>query len=91
LAVAKEEAARKERQEMWLDEASRAAFMSSTAFRYWNRIQSFKSLVVQVFTRDITIDHSKEDAARILFIEHKDGTGSGWLPIWPACLPLRSI
>jgi len=69
LAVGKEEPARKERQEMWLDEAARAAFMSSTAFRYWNRIQSFEGLVVQVFTHDITIDHSKEDAARILFLE----------------------
>jgi hypothetical protein len=38
------------------------------------------SLLIQVLTRWITRDHSKEEAARILFREHRHGRGSGWLP-----------
>lgn len=36
-----------------------------------------KSLVVQVFTRDITNNNSPEDARDILFAHHRNGTGSG--------------
>ena len=38
-----------------------------------------KSLLVQVLVRDITSDHSPEDARAILFVQHHYGTGSGCL------------
>jgi hypothetical protein len=35
-----------------------------------------KSLVIQVFTRCITNDHSPQDAAKLLFADDPFGTGS---------------
>lgn len=52
---------------------------------------TFKSLVVQTFVREITNNHSNEDAARILFREHPDGNGSGWLPDYLDGLPAVSV
>jgi hypothetical protein len=84
LVATKEEADRKEREKhnglkfiTWED---LEALGTSPAARHWNAIMRLKSLVVQVFVRDITNDHSKKDAADILFVEHRHGTGSGWLP-----------
>jgi hypothetical protein len=56
--------------------------------KQWGRIMRFKSLVIQVFTRSITNNHSKEGAAKILFMERRDGNGSGWCWITlMACQP----
>jgi len=81
LAGRNEEAKRKEREE-------RGRFILRNALelmadmdtrpgiRHWNAIMRLKSLIVQVFVRDITIDHSPQDAERILFAQHPHGTGS---------------
>jgi hypothetical protein len=45
------------------------------------------SVMVQVLTRSITNNFSKENAARLLFREHLNGTGSGWLPDYLDGLP----
>jgi hypothetical protein len=95
-AVAKEEVAREKREVskldwMSMDEASMAAYRASPGFRYWNRIMRFKSLIIQVFTRDITNDHSAEDAAKILFTQHRNGNGSGWLPDYLDGLPALKV
>jgi hypothetical protein len=45
------------------------------------------SLIVQVLVRSITNNHSPERASAILFREHRDGTGSGWLPDYLDGLP----
>jgi hypothetical protein len=51
----------------------------------------FKSLVIQVLTRDITNDHRAEGAARILFMQHENGNGSGWLPDYLDGLPAIKV
>jgi hypothetical protein len=43
---------------------------------YWNAAMRLRSLIVQVFARRITNNHSKPDAAAILFAEHPYGHGS---------------
>jgi hypothetical protein len=60
---------------------------TAPGIRHWNVIMRLKSLLVQVFVRDITNNHSKADAAAILFVEHRHGTGSGWLPDYLRDLP----
>src|SRR5262249_17273067 len=47
--------------------------------RHWNAITRLKSLLVQIFVRDITNNHSSQDARDILFVEHPHGTGSRFL------------
>jgi len=46
-----------------------------------------KSLLVQVFVRDITNNNSEKDAAAILFADHRYGTGSGQLLDYISDLP----
>lgn len=53
----------------------------------FNHIAEATSLIVQVLVRSITNSHSKEDAARILFREHRHGTGGRWLPDYLDGLP----
>jgi hypothetical protein len=53
----------------------------------WNPIIKVSSLIVQVLVRSITNNHSPERASAILFREHRDGTGSGWLPDYLDGLP----
>jgi hypothetical protein len=48
-----------------------------------------KSLVVQVFTRSITNNHSPKDAAGILFARHRHGYGSGSLGDYIDDLPRK--
>lgn len=97
MAVVKEEAAIEKRGKNglldWLpmDEDSMAAYRASPGWRYHNRIQKFKSLIIQVFTRDITNDNSPEGAARLLFMHHANGNGSGWLPDYLDGLPALKI
>jgi hypothetical protein len=64
---------------------------SCPGWRYWNSIMQFKSLIIQVFLRNITNSHSKEDAAKILFMGHSNGTGSGWLPDYLDGLPAIKV
>ena len=46
---------------------------NSPGFRHLGAITRLKSLTVPVFVRDITNNHSPEDAAQILFVEHRHG------------------
>jgi hypothetical protein len=45
------------------------------------------SVIIQVLVRSITNNHSPDDAAKVLFREHRRGTGSGWLPDYLDGLP----
>jgi hypothetical protein len=51
-------------------------WMNEPGMRHGNAITRLKSLLVQVFVRDIANNHSSQDAASILFAEHPHGTGS---------------
>jgi hypothetical protein len=51
----------------------------SPGLRHWNAIMRLKALLVQVFARNITNNHSAERAAELLFTEQKFGTGSASL------------
>jgi hypothetical protein len=53
----------------------------------FNHIAEATSLIVQVLVRSITNSHSGEDAAKILFREHRHGTGGRWLPDYLDGLP----
>jgi hypothetical protein len=53
--------------------------MNTPEYRHRNVIMRLKSLVVQVFIRDITNNHSPERATEILFAHHRHGSGSGLL------------
>jgi hypothetical protein len=53
--------------------------MARPGIRHSAAIARLMSLVVQVFTRDIKIDHRPDTAARILFARHPHGHGSGCL------------
>src|ERR1700758_4958965 len=46
---------------------------------HWHAIMRLKSLMIQVFARDISNNHSGPDAKKILFAPHRHGTGSGLL------------
>jgi hypothetical protein len=46
----------------------------------WHAENEAVSLIIQTLVRSITNSHSSDDAATILFREHRMGTGSGWLP-----------
>ena len=74
---------------MRIDKASTAAFMASPKMRHWNDIMRLKSAVVYTFLRDITNNHSPEDAARLLFREHRFVPGSGWLPAFAPTVVIR--
>jgi hypothetical protein len=54
-------------------------WMASPGTRHSHAIARLTSLVIQVFTREITNNHSPEDAAKILFAAHPHGYGSGCL------------
>jgi hypothetical protein len=45
------------------------------------------SIMVQILVRAIRNGHSPERASAILFREHRNGTGSGWLPDYLDGLP----
>src|SRR5262245_61656583 len=80
LAGKNEEAARKKREARVMMSAAEAlANMDSPGIRHWNAIMRLKSLVVQMFTRNITNNHTPADAAKLLFADHRYGTGSGSL------------
>ena len=56
-------------------------------FKNYHAEKEAVSLMVQVLTRSITNNFSKDDAAKVLFREHRNGTGSGWLPDYLDGLP----
>lgn len=55
------------------------AELSAMTFRPQRGVMKIKSLIVQRFVRDITNNASPRNAAKILFQQHKNGTGSGRL------------
>jgi hypothetical protein len=92
LAVKNEEAECKEREasgrfRIRSFEELTEGFKNSPAFRHGNAIMRLKSLLVQVFVRAITNNHSAEDAAQILFASHPYGNGSGELRDYLRDLP----
>jgi hypothetical protein len=94
-AVANEEAASRKRHascglEVWTI-ADLPVTQACPGWRYSNSIMQFKSLIIQVFLRNITNNHSREDAAKILFMGHRNGTGSGWLPDYLDGLPAIKV
>jgi hypothetical protein len=63
------------------------ADLDAAEFKYWHAEKEAASLIIQVLVRSITNNHSEADAARVLFREHRGGTGSGWLPDYLDGLP----
>jgi hypothetical protein len=55
------------------------ADLRDKSFGEWNARKRLKALVVQVFVRDIANNHSREEAADLLFGAQRYGTGSGCL------------
>jgi hypothetical protein len=58
-----------------------------TKLKNWHAENEAVSLIIQTLVRSITNSHSSDDAATILFREHRMGTGSGWLPDYLDGLP----
>jgi len=52
------------------------ADLNAPGLRQWNVVMRLKSLLVQIFVRNVRNNHSPEDALAILFAEHPYGTGS---------------
>jgi len=61
--------------------------IDAAEFKYWRAEKEAASLIVQVLVRSITNNHSRDDAAKVLFREHHMGTGSRWLPDYLDGLP----
>ena len=59
--------------------------------KYWDAINEAMSLVIQVLLRRITNNHSAEGAAKVLFREHRYGTGGCWLPEYLDGLPALTV
>jgi hypothetical protein len=64
-----------------------AADFDPAKFKNWHAENEAASLIIQVLVRSIANSHSSADAARVLFREHRMGTGSGWLPDYLDGLP----
>jgi hypothetical protein len=84
LVTENEEAARQEHKAAdWSDlkpfDFTSTEWMNTPEYRHRNVIMRLKSLVVQVFIRDITNNHSLERATEILLAHHRHGSGSGLL------------
>lgn len=58
---------------------ARISEVGAGEFKNYHAEKEAVSLMVQVLTRSITNNFSKDDAAKVLFREHRNGTGSGWL------------
>jgi hypothetical protein len=83
LAVTKEKAEIAER----ATEVDLEKMQDTPGLRHWDAIMALKSLVIQVFTRDIVNNHSAADAAKILFAKHRYGRGSRCLSDYIDDLP----
>src|SRR5262245_51317074 len=74
LTIAKQEAEIAEMAEHGPLRVWSAAEMANTdtpGLRHWNAIMRLKSLIIQVFTRNISNNHSPVDTAKMLFAEHR--------------------
>jgi hypothetical protein len=60
---------------------------NSPGICHWNSIMQLKARLVYVFVRNITNNHSKADAARLLFQWHHNAPGSGHLEEYIDDLP----
>jgi hypothetical protein len=94
LASKNEEAEAKEREahggfRIWSATELEEHCKGSPGLRHWDAIMRLESLVVQMFVRHITNNHSAEDAARILFAQHRYGHGSGRLQDYLSDLPTK--
>ena len=58
-----------------------------TTLKNWHAVKEAESLIIQVLVRSITNNYSPSDAAKVLFREHRRGTGSRWLPDYLDGLP----
>lgn len=54
-----------------------AAELFAMGVRSQKGVEIVKSRIIQRLVRDITNENHPRDAARILFMQHRDGTGSG--------------
>jgi hypothetical protein len=79
LATEKERQEQKKRDESGGLIIMNAAELANATFPHWNVIMRLKALLIQVLVRNITNNHSKEDAAAILFAHQRYGNGSGYL------------
>src|SRR3954464_13561068 len=52
--------------------------LNTPRHRHWNVIMRLKSLIVQVFVRDVTNDHSPDEAENLLFARQRFGAGSAY-------------
>jgi hypothetical protein len=77
LALATEHEVQQRRKIVKLDDESFKRHAASPSFQYRDEIVLAMSRVITVFVRDIFVNHSREDAAAILFREFHD---AGWLP-----------
>lgn len=66
-------------------------FENTPGMRHWHTIMRLKSLLVQVFVRDIMNNHSPENAGHILFAHHRYGNGSGDLIDYLRNLPSQYL
>jgi len=88
LAVRKEEAeCAKRAKSGGLRIISSSDFANSGSFDNWHEVFRLKSLIVQVFVRDVANSHSASDAEKLLFSPHRFGTGSGSLGDYLRDLP----
>jgi hypothetical protein len=78
--VEKEESAERQKHGglRWWSGAEMAC-MDCPGIRYWHDIMKFKADVVYTFTRNITNNHSPENAAKLLFSRKLGRPGSGYL------------
>jgi hypothetical protein len=86
----KRAAARKDREkhgEFRMMSFAEIGFDTSPGLRYWNEIMQFKARAICTFVRDITNNHSAEDASRLLFRRQPDVSGSGYLEEYIDDLP----
>jgi hypothetical protein len=76
-----EEAERREREanDGWLKVDLSRPLSGIPGLRHWDAVMRLESLIIQVLTRQIRNNHSPETAAKILFADHPNGTGSGWI------------
>jgi hypothetical protein len=91
IARAKETAEAAERAENGGIVWKTAADLMAMDLRHHNATMRLKGLLIQVFARDITIDHSPQDAAKILFAQHRYGNGSGRLGDYIDDLPRKGL
>jgi hypothetical protein len=90
IAIKNEEATVTEREACGGFVAIDMANTDTPGLRHWHAIHRLQSLVIQIFTRRISNNHSPAEAAKILYAQHHHGHGSGRLeeylpPRIPTC------